>query len=136
MVYLTAVKDMATREIVGWYMADHLCAELCCDSLRMALNRRALVHSLLIHTDSGVQFASINYSNIINAAKLTHSMTRKGVCLDHAPLESFFSTLKKEMSHRQRFATRAQAKAAPFEHIGVLYYRQRLHSAIGHHAPE
>ena len=39
-LYLAAIKDMATREIVGWGMADHLLAELACDALRMAIRRR------------------------------------------------------------------------------------------------
>src|SRR3954447_12498953 len=38
-LYLAAIKDMATREIVGWSMADHLRAELCIDALVMALQR-------------------------------------------------------------------------------------------------
>ncbi|WP_185962279.1 IS3 family transposase [Palleronia caenipelagi] len=38
-------------------------------------------------------------------------MSRKGKCLDNAPMESFFASLKKELVHRQRFTTRAQAQA-------------------------
>ncbi len=38
-LYLAGVKDMATREIVGWSMEDHMRAELCCDALTMALGR-------------------------------------------------------------------------------------------------
>jgi transposase InsO family protein len=50
-------------------------------------------------------------------------MNRKGECLDNAPMESFFTLLKKELVHRQRFRTRAQAKAAIFEYIEVFYNR-------------
>jgi transposase InsO family protein len=39
-LYLAAVEDLATREIVGWSMADHLRAGLCVDALVMALQRR------------------------------------------------------------------------------------------------
>jgi transposase InsO family protein len=35
-------------------------------------------------------------------------MSRKGECLDNAPMESFSASLKKELVHRQRFKTRAQ----------------------------
>jgi putative transposase len=47
-------------------------------------------------------------------------------------MESFFASLEKELVHRQRFRTRAQAKAAIFEYIEVFYNRQRRHSGIGY----
>src|SRR3954469_18050033 len=50
-LYLAAIKDMATREIVGWSMADHLRAELACDALRMALQRRQPPPGLIQHSD-------------------------------------------------------------------------------------
>ncbi|WP_185962320.1 hypothetical protein [Palleronia caenipelagi] len=47
---LAAVKDMATRETVGWSMANHLRVELCCGGLRMALNRRRPVPGLFLYS--------------------------------------------------------------------------------------
>jgi putative transposase len=63
-------------------------------------------------------------------------MSRKGQCPDNAPMESFFASLKKELVHRQRFKTRAEAKAAIFRYIEVFYNRQRRHSAIGYQTPQ
>ena len=54
-LYLAAIKDMATREIVGWSMADHLRAGLCVDALVMALQRRRPEAGLIHHSDRGVQ---------------------------------------------------------------------------------
>ena len=54
-LYLAAIKDMATREIVGWSMADHLRAELCLDALVMALQRCQPPRGLIHHSDRGVQ---------------------------------------------------------------------------------
>jgi len=67
---------------------------------------------------------------------LTQSMSRKGACLGNAPMESFFASLKKELVHRQRFRTRAQAKPAIFEYIEVFYNRQRRHPGIGYQTPQ
>ena len=50
-LYLAGIKDMATREIVGWAMEDHMRAELCCDALKMALGRRDPVPGLVHHSD-------------------------------------------------------------------------------------
>jgi putative transposase len=54
-LYLAAVKDMATREIVGWSMADHLRGELARDALLMAVRRRQPPRGLIHHSDRGVQ---------------------------------------------------------------------------------
>ncbi len=135
-LYLAGVKDMATREIVGWAMEDHMRAELCCDALNMALGRRGPVPGLVHHSDRGSQYAGGDYRKLIKKAGLTQSMSRKGECLDNAPMESFFASLKKELVHRQRFRTRAQAKAAIFEYIEVFYNRQRRHSGIGYRTPQ
>jgi putative transposase len=58
-----------------------------------------------------------------------------GTAYDDAAAASFFSTLKRELVHRQRFATRAQARSAIFEFIEVFYNRQRRHSTIGMVSP-
>jgi transposase InsO family protein len=62
-------------------------------------------------------------------------MSRKGNCLDNAPMESFFASLKKEQIHHVRFRTREEAKAAVFDYVEIFYNRQRLHSAIGYRTP-
>jgi putative transposase len=66
---------------------------------------------------------------------IQQSMSRRGNCLDNAPMESFFASLKTERVHEARFRTRAAAKAAVFEYIEVFYNRQRLHSALGYRTP-
>ena len=64
-LYLAGVKDMASREIVGWAMADHMRAELCCDALKMALGRRGPVSGLIHHSDRGSQYASEDYRKLL-----------------------------------------------------------------------
>jgi putative transposase len=63
------------------------------------------------------------------------SMSGAGNCYDNAPMESFFSLLKTELVHHQRYATRQQAKTSIFDYIEVFYNRQRLHSGIGYLTP-
>jgi putative transposase len=134
-LYLAAIKDMATREIVGWSMADHLRAGLCVDALVMALQRCRPPEGLIHHSDRGVQYASGPYCQVLERHGIKQSMSRKGNCLDNAPMESFFASLKKEHVHPARFRTREEAKAAVFEYIEVFYNRQRLHSALGYRTP-
>ena len=56
-LYLAAIKDMATREIVGWSMDDHLKSSLCENALSMAIMRRDPAPGLVHHSDRGVQYA-------------------------------------------------------------------------------
>ena len=134
-LYLAALKDLATREIVGWSMADHLKAGLCIDALVMALQRCQPPRGLIHHSDRGVQYASGPYQAVLERHGIQPSMSRRGNCLDNAPMESFFASLKTERVHEAQFRTRAEARAAVFEYIEVFYNRQRLHSALGYRTP-
>jgi putative transposase len=134
-LHLAAIEDMATREIVGWAMADHLRAGLCVDALVIALQRYRPPEGLIHHSDRGARYASGRYRQVLERHGIKQSMSRKGNCLDNAPMESFFASLKKEHVHPARFRSRAEAKAAVFEYIEVFYNRQRLHSALGYRTP-
>jgi putative transposase len=134
-LYLAAVEDMATRQIVGWAMADHLRAGLCTDALVMALQRCWPARGLIHHSDRGVQYASGPYREVLERHGIRQSMSRRGNCLDNAPMESFFASLKKERVHQAVFRTREEAKAAVFDYIEVFYNRRRVHSALGYRTP-
>ena len=134
-VYLAALKNLATRQIVGWSMADHLRAELCIDALVMALQRCRPPRGLIHHSDRGVQYASGPYRAVLERHGIQPSMSRRGNCLDNTPMESFFASLKTEHVHHVRFRTRAAAQAAVFDYVEVFYNRQRLHSALGYRTP-
>jgi len=134
-LYLAAIEDLATREVVGWSMADHLRSGLCVDALVMALQHRRPEPGLIHHSDRGVQYAAEPYRKALKRHSIEQSMSRKGNCLDNAPMESFFASLKKEHVHHARFRTRAEARAAVFEYVEVFYNRQRLHSGIGYRTP-
>ncbi len=134
-VSLAALKDMATRQIVGWSMADHLKAGLCIDALVMALQRCRPPWGLIHHSERGVQYASGPYRDVLERHGLQPSMSRRGTCLDNAPMESFFASLKTERVHQAPFLTRAEARDAVLDYIEVVYNRQRLHSALGYRTP-
>jgi putative transposase len=116
-------------------MADHLRAGLCVDALVMALHRHRPDEGLIHHSDRGVQYASKPYREVLGRHGIRQSMSRKGDCLDNAPMESFFASLKKEQIHQARFRTREEARAAVFDYIEIFYNRQRLHSALGYRTP-
>ncbi len=59
-----------------------------------------------------------------------------GCYYDNAPMESFFHTLKVELVHQRRWATRDEARRDLFAYIEGYYNRQRIHSALGYITPE
>ena len=82
---------------------------------------------LVHHGDRGVQYASEPYRAVLERHGITQSMSRRGNCLDNAPMEAFFASLKTEYVHHVRFRTREEAKTAVFEYIEIFYNRQRFH---------
>ncbi len=126
---------MFSRRVVGWAAADHLRSELACDALRMALEHRRPKGELLHHSDRGVQYASEAYQRLLAEHGIEPSMSRKGNCYDNAVAESFFSTAKRELTHRESYATREEARRSLFEYIEVFYNRRRLHSTLGYRSP-
>jgi transposase InsO family protein len=135
-LYLAAVIDLCSRRIVGWAMKDHMKLELCQDALQMALARREPGEQLLHHSDRGAQYTSGDYRRLLADHNIQASMSRKGDCYDNAVMESFWGTLKTELTHHEHYRTREEAKRSIFEYIEVFYNRIRKHSSLGYKSPE
>ena len=135
-LYLAAVLDLGTRKVVGWAMRDHLRSELATAALLMAIQRQRPGPGLTHHSDRGGQYASGEYRKLLTGAGMKASMSRTGNCYDNAPMESFFHTLKVELVHQRRWATRDEARRDLFAYREGYYNRQRIHSALGYLTPE
>jgi putative transposase len=135
-LYLATVLDLFSRKVVGWAMRDHMRQELTIAALTMAIQRQRPGPGLIHHSDRGSQYAAGGYRQVLDAANIVQSMSRKGNCWDNAPMESFFHTLKTELVHHAAYATREAAKRDLFAYIEGYYNRQRLHSALGYLTPE
>ncbi len=134
-LYLAVVMDLFSRRIIGWSMQASLHKQLVLDALEMALGLRHPAAGLVHHSDRGSQYASEAFQEALGAVGIVCSMSRRGNCWDNAVVESFFGTLKVELVHRCRFATRQQARREVFEYIEVWYNRSRRHSSLGYISP-
>ncbi|MHB1513870.1 IS3 family transposase, partial [Acidiferrobacter sp.] len=76
-----------------------------------------------------------DYQKRLSDQGLICSMSRKAECWDNAVSESFFGTLKQELTYHETYATREEARRAIFEYIEVFYNRQRRHSTLGYMSP-
>jgi putative transposase len=134
-LYLAVVVDCFSRRCVGWAMADHMRAELVVDALEMALWQRRPDVGLVHHSDRGGQYVSLIFGQTARAAGIDISMGAKGCALDNAVCESFFATLKKELTRRRAWPTRRELESAVFAWIEGWYNRRRLHSTLGYLTP-
>ena len=134
-LYLATVIDLYSRQIIGWSMADNMKAKLVNDALTMALWKRKPAKGLIWHTDRGSQYASDSHRNILKDHGIIQSMSKKGDCWDNAVAESFFHTLKTELTNHYQFKNQQEAKNVIFEYIEVFYNRIRIHSANNYLAP-
>ncbi len=136
-LYLAALLDTYARLIVGWAMSVYRDEALVTNALQMALARRELPEdaNLIQHTDRGSQYTADDYLALLKGSGIQVSMSGKGDPYDNAMMESFFSTLRAELTDLERFSTRQSARTAVFEFIEVFYNRQRLHSSLGYRSP-
>jgi putative transposase len=135
-VYLAVVIDAFSRKVIGWALDDHLEARLAIQALDQALAaRNPPQDSLIHHSDRGVQYASCEYMNRLNARRIAPSMSRPGNPYDNAKAESFMKTLKTEEVNGKLYANLEDARRQIGAFIDTVYNRRRLHSALGYKPP-
>lgn len=134
-LYLAAVKDFHTKEVVGSAMGSRMTDSLVRLALARALAYRRPPPGCICHSDQGSQYCSAAYQLDLIHARLRPSMSRRGNCWDNAPTESLWSTLKRELIRDRVFATRTQAEREIQQYIEVFYNRQRRHSSLGNLPP-
>jgi putative transposase len=134
-LYLAVVIDLYSRRVVGWAMDRRLKKALVVRALMMAVNLRSPPPGLIHHSDRGSQYASHAYQRLLKHYSMTSSMSRKGNCWDNAPVERFFSSLKREWTGDRLYKTRQAAIADVREYVAVYYNSRRLHSTLGYKTP-
>ncbi len=134
-LYLAALKDVYSCEIVGYAMGPRMTTELVSKALFRAVQHHRPPPGLIHHTDRGSQYCARAYADRLRQFHMQSSMSRKGNCFDNAPIESFWGGLKNELIHHRRYVTRAEAEASIREYIEIFYNRQRRHSRLGYMAP-
>ena len=133
-LFLAVVLDAWSRRIVGWKMAHHLRTELVLDALDMAIRQRQ-PEGVIHHSEKGCQYTSLAFGHRCRAADVRPSTGSVGDSYDNAMCESFFATLKHELTRRHTFKTKAQAEMAIFEFIEGFYNPRRRHSALDYQSP-
>lgn len=135
-LYLAVILDLYSRQVIGWSMSPRNDSALVMNALTMAIWRRGKrTGSVIVHSDQGSTYASQHYQQALKENGMISSMSRKGECYDNAVAESFFGTLKSELTEDEDYKTREHAKQSIFEYIEVFYNRVRRHSYLGYLNP-
>jgi putative transposase len=134
-VYLAVVLDAFSRRVIGWALDRTLEDTLTLSALCMALEQRDPGPGLVHHSDRGMQYASSDYTRLLQQLGIGISMSRTGNPYDNAKAESFIKTLKYEEVYRQEYRDLAVARASIGHFLEKTYNQKRLHSALGYRPP-
>ena len=135
-IYLSPIKDMCTGEIISYDISPSPNMSMVMKMLDTALQNHPDHKGLMIHSDQGFQYQHALFVNRLKENGIVQSMSRKGNCLDNSKMETFFSTLKREMyyGHEKEFKTREQLSAAIKEYI-EYYNNERIQIKLGYLSP-
>jgi len=130
---LTVIIDLFDRKVIGWALSrDMKAINTTIATFKMALINRPLTRNLIFHSDRGIQYACLEFTQLLDSyKKIERSMSRKGNCWDNAVAESFFKTIKTELIYQTKYLNTQTASIAVFEWIETWYNKNRRHSAIG-----
>ena len=134
-VYCCAVIDAYSRMVVGWSIATHVRAELVVDALQMATWRRRPPPGTVVHSDRGSVYTSWAFGHRLRAAGLLGSMGRVASSVDNTMIESFWSTMQRELLDTRSWDSTEQLSAAIFEWIEGWYNPRRRHTSLGMLSP-
>ncbi len=134
-VYASFVLDVFGRRIVGWQLSTSLRTDLALDALNMGLWTRQRaghdISALVHHSDRGVQYLAVRYSERLAEAGAVASVGSRGDSYDNAMAEAFNSVFKAELvRHRGPWKSIDDLEIAVAEYIDWYNFR-RLHGEIG-----
>ena len=134
-VYVAFIIDVFARRIVGWQVSNSAHTGFVLDALEQALYGRQPVQGGLIHhSDRGVQYVSIRYTERLAEAGIEPSVGRVGDSYDNALAETINGLYKAEVIHRQSWRSREAVELATLTWVDG-YNNRRLLSSIGHIPP-
>jgi putative transposase len=133
-VYAAFIIDVFSRMVVGWQISDSLRSDLAIDALEMAVWNRTragqVLDGLVHHSDRGVQYLSIRYSERLAQNEIVASVGSRGDSFDNAMAEAFNSLYKWELIyHSGPWTGLDDVEFATLGYIDWFNHR-RLHGEI------
>lgn len=135
-MYLSSIMDLFSRKIIAHIMNDRMDSSLVEETFKLAVSRRTFTKETIFHSDKGSQYRSKAFKNLLKEHGLKQSMCGKGNCFDNAAMESFHSSLKKELVYPSSIADKKTTQLRIFDYIEGFYNKNRVHSSLNYVSPE
>jgi len=127
--YLATVMDLFSRRIIGWTLARNRTTDVTLRALKRAIALRGPRPGLLFHSDRGIEYSAYGYQDFLRSRGIVPSMNRPRNCQDNAHMESFFHSLKAELTHQRSFTSDAELNASVAAYIDRFYNEKLIHSS-------
>lgn len=131
--YLVIVMDQYSRRILAWILSRRRTTRETCRVFARALRRRHSPLDFMFHSDHGTEYTSVAFCTFVARRDVQQSLSVRGP-EDNAHAESFFHSLKAELTRGTPVGTEQQLRRALDEYIRY-YNTRRLHSALGYRSP-
>ena len=132
-IYLTSIMDLYSRKIISWVLSRTLEAKWVTEAVKKAKTIRKVNKPLILHTDRGSQYVSMDYMEITK--DMQRSYSKKAYPWDNACIESFHALIKREWLNRFKIFDYNHAYKLIFQYIETFYNTVRIHSHCGYLSP-
>jgi putative transposase len=134
-VLLIVIMDRHSRRILGWSLSRTRTVDDTLRVLKRVIKQRQVLCDVIFHTDRGIEYTGFRFQDVLKQHGLLRSVNRLGMCTDNAHMESFFHTLKAELTRGRAFRSEKELRLALNSYINQFYNHKRLHSGIGYCTP-
>jgi putative transposase len=130
-LYLTAVMDLFSRNVLSWKLSNTLTGDFCIDALEEALSRS---RPEIFNTDQGAQFTATASTSRLESHGVAISMDGRGRALDNVFVERLWRSMKDEEDSLRDYADRWEAEKSPRRYFDANR-NERIHQALGYRTP-
>jgi len=132
--YLSVILDLYNREILSYMISHKNDNQLVINTIRKVSEGTGKISGVILHSDQGSQYTTEYYSRLLLSKGIVQSMSRRGNCLDNAPVECFFSHLKSELVYIRKFSSEDEMQRGIEEYIR-FYNNERIQQKLNNRSP-
>ena len=134
--YLSTIMDRYTKKVIAWDLGKRMTVELVQRTLNKAIKSQDYPEAVILHSDQGSQYTSLEYEELLKSYGMTHSFSRRGCPYHNASLESWHGHLKREWVYQFKYKNFEEAYQSIFWYIEAFYNSKRIHQSLGYPTPK